>query len=173
MSTLAAELPKEMTSLQFRPLFIFRIAVNKPSVIGQTPSVDRRVGEITGGVFEGERLSGKILSGGSDWQVVRRDGSWVLDVRFVMETDDQHLIGMTYKGIRHGPQAVLDRIARGESVNPGGLLFPRGAVLRDGFRKIRLAQQCGGGGDRPPAGERADLPGVRGAVAPAAGGCGG
>jgi len=118
MSTLAAELPKEMTSLQLRPIFIFRINVAKPFVIGQTTSADRRVGEITGGVFEGERLRGKILSGGSDWQNVRRDGSWVLDVRIVLETDDQHLIGMTYKGIRHGPQPVLDRIARGENVSP-------------------------------------------------------
>ncbi|MFN3657254.1 MAG: DUF3237 domain-containing protein [Pseudolabrys sp.] len=120
---LAAELPPEMTSLRFRPLFVFRINVAKPSVIGQTPSVDRRVGEITGGTFEGERLRGRVLSGGSDWQTVRRDGSWVLDVRFVMETDDQHLIGMTYKGIRHGPQAVLDRIAKGESVSPADYYF--------------------------------------------------
>lgn len=123
MTSLAAELPKEMQSLQLRPLFIFRIAVNKPSVIGQTPSIDRRVGEITGGTFEGERLRGKVLSGGSDWQTVRRDGSWMLDVRLVMETDDGHLIGMTYKGIRHGPQAVLDRIARGETVNPNDYYF--------------------------------------------------
>jgi len=123
MTSLAAELPVEMQSLEFRPLFIFRINVNKPSVIGQTPSIDRRVGEITGGTFEGERLRGKVLSGGSDWQTVRRDGSWVLDVRFVMETDDGHLIGMTYKGIRHGPQAVLDRIAKGESVSPSDYYF--------------------------------------------------
>lgn len=82
--SLAAELPKEMQAINLKPLFIFRIAVNKPSVIGQTPSIDRRVGEITGGTFEGERLRGKILSGGSDWQTVRRDGSWVLDVRFVI-----------------------------------------------------------------------------------------
>jgi len=120
---LAAELPPEMTSLRFRPLFVFRINVAKPSVIGQTPSVDRRVGEITGGTFEGERLRGRVLSGGSDWQTVRRDGSWVLDVRFVMETEDQHLIGMKYTGIRHGPQAVLDRIARGESVSPADYYF--------------------------------------------------
>lgn len=123
MTSLAAELPKEMQSLQLKPLFIFRINVNKPSVIGQTPSIDRRVGEITGGTFEGERLRGKVLSGGSDWQTVRRDGSWVLDVRFVMETDDGHLIGTTYKGIRHGPQAVLDRIAKGESVSPSDYYF--------------------------------------------------
>lgn len=123
MTSLAAELPVEMQSLELRPLLIFRINVAKPSIIGQTPSIDRRVGEITGGTFEGERLRGKVLSGGSDWQTVRRDGSWMLDVRFVMETDDGHLIGMTYKGIRHGPQAVLDRIAKGESVNPSDYYF--------------------------------------------------
>ena len=122
-TSLAAELPKEMQSLQLRPLFIFRIAVNRPSVIGQTPSIDRRVGEITGGTFEGERLRGKILSGGSDWQTVRRDGSWVLDVRFVMETDDGHLIGMTYRGLRHGPKDVIDAITRGEQVNPASYYF--------------------------------------------------
>ena len=54
---------------------------------------------------------------------MRRDGSWVLDVRLVLETDDGHLIGMTYKGIRHGPQAVLDRIAKGESVSPSDYYF--------------------------------------------------
>ena len=57
--SLAAELPKEMQAINLKPLFIFRIAVNKPSVIGQTPSIDRRVGEITGGTFKGERLRGK------------------------------------------------------------------------------------------------------------------
>lgn len=113
-------LPKEMTSLTLKPLFIFDLQVAKPQVIGQTPSVDRRVGEITGGRFEGERLRGKLLSGGSDWQTVRRDGAWTIDVRTVMETDDGHLIGMTYRGIRHGPKEILDAIARGEVVSPLG-----------------------------------------------------
>src|SRR5881394_3610737 len=103
--------PPELKQLQWRALFAFQIGVAKPSVIGKTPGIDRRVGEITGGAFEGERLRGKILTGGSDWQTVRSDGAWTLDVRLVMETDDGHLIGMTYKGIRHGPQAVMDRIA--------------------------------------------------------------
>jgi hypothetical protein len=34
-----------------------------------------RVGVITGGSFEGERLRGKILSGGSDWQSLRRSAA--------------------------------------------------------------------------------------------------
>jgi hypothetical protein len=117
-ASLSAILPAEMRELRAKPLFVFQMAVAKASAIGKTPSIDRRVGEITGGTFEGERLRGRFLSGGSDWQTVRSDGAWTLDVRVVMETDDKHLIGMTYRGIRHGPQAVMDRIARGESVSP-------------------------------------------------------
>ncbi len=118
MASLAEMLPAEMKTLTTRPLFTFLLEVQKPSIIGATPWCDRRVGEITGGVFEGERLRGKILPGGSDWQTVRTDGAWTLDVRLVMQTDDGQLIGMTYKGMRHGPQPVMDRIARGETVSP-------------------------------------------------------
>jgi hypothetical protein len=114
----AALVPAEMKELRSRPLFAFDLAVNPPSILGATPRWDRRVGEITGGRFEGERLRGKILSGGSDWQSLCSDGTLTLDVRFIMETDDRHLIGVTYRGMRHGPKEVMDRIARGEKVSP-------------------------------------------------------
>jgi hypothetical protein len=112
-----------MADLRTRPLLIFSLEVAKPQMVGRTPGVDRRVGEILGGRFEGERLKGRILSGGNDWQAIRSDGSWVLDVRLVMETDDGHLIGMTYRGLRHGPKDVIDAIARGEQVSPGSYYF--------------------------------------------------
>jgi len=111
-------LPPELTALRYQRLFVFQIDVKRPTIIGPTPGHDRRIGEIVGGRFEGERLRGRILSGGSDWQSLRADGATTLNVRLVMETDDGALIGMTYLGIRHGPKEVLDRIARGESVNP-------------------------------------------------------
>lgn len=117
-SALAAMLPREMKTLQYRPLFVFQIEVRPPAIIGATPGYDRRIGEIVGGSFEGERLRGRILSGGSDWQSLRRDGAITLDVRIVMQTDDGELIGMTYRGMRHGPKEVMDRIARGEKVSP-------------------------------------------------------
>ena len=101
-NSLTALLPREMTVLRHQPLFVFQIEVKPPSVIGATPGYDRRVGEIAGGRFEGERLRGKILSGGSDWQSLRSDGAITLNVRLVMETDDGALIGMTYLGMRHG-----------------------------------------------------------------------
>jgi hypothetical protein len=118
MPPLADILPPEMRTLRTRLLFLFELAVAPASIVGKTPGVDRRVGEITGGRFEGERLRGTVLSGGSDWQSVRTDGAWMLDVRCVLKTDDDALVGMTYRGIRRGPQEVMDRIARGEIVSP-------------------------------------------------------
>jgi Protein of unknown function (DUF3237) len=110
-------LPKEMTELCVRPLFILLLEVQPAINVGKTPGVDRRVGVITGGRFEGERLSGTLFPGGSDWQAVRPgDGAWMLNVRVVLKTDDGATICMPYTGIRHGPQQVLNRIARGETV---------------------------------------------------------
>jgi hypothetical protein len=116
--SLSALLPRELTEVRYKPLFVFQIEVKPPSIVGATPGHDRRIGEIAGGRFEGERLRGKILSGGSDWQSLRADGATTLNVRLVMQTDDNELIAMTYLGVRHGPKEVLDRIARGENVNP-------------------------------------------------------
>ena len=117
-SALTALLPPEMTTMRLERLFIFQIEVKAPSIIGATPGYDRRIGEIAGGRFEGERLRGRIISGGSDWQSLRADGTTTLNVRLVMETDDGDLIGMTYLGMRHGPKEVMERIARGEKVSP-------------------------------------------------------
>lgn len=117
-NSLMAILPSEMTELRYRPLFVFQIDVRPAMIIGATPGHDRRVGEIVGGSFEGDRLRGTILSGGSDWQSLRRDGAITLDVRLLLQTDDGALIGMTYRGLRHGPKEVMDRIARGEKVSP-------------------------------------------------------
>ena len=115
--SLSEILPKEMTELRVRPLFILLLDVQPAINVGNTPGVDRRVGVITGGRFEGERLRGTVLPGGSDWQAIRPgDGAWMLDVRIVLKTDDGQIIGMPYRGMRHGPREVLDRIARGEVV---------------------------------------------------------
>jgi hypothetical protein len=110
-------LPKEMTELRTRPLFTLLLDVAPPINVGKTHGIDRRIGVITGGRFEGEKLRGTLLPGGSDWQAVRPgDGAFMLNVRICLKTDDDAIISMSYPGIRHGPKEVLDRIARGEVV---------------------------------------------------------
>ncbi|MBV8729431.1 MAG: DUF3237 family protein [Acidobacteriia bacterium] len=59
-------------SIRTRPLFVLHEAVPPLIVIGQTPNAFRRIGVIQGGSFEGERLSGEVVTG-NDWQAVRTD----------------------------------------------------------------------------------------------------
>ncbi len=73
---------------------------------------------ITGGSFRGEKLSGRILPGGADWQVIRADGVAELDARYTLETSDGALIYVRNFGYRRGPPDVLRRLAAGEPVDP-------------------------------------------------------
>ena len=100
-----------------------RLNVRQMQVVGATPGAYRRVGVVPSGVFDGERLSGEVLEGGSDWQSVRRDGSTTLDVRLVLKTTDSALIGMTYRGIRQGPTDAIARLEKGEVIDPASYYF--------------------------------------------------
>jgi len=124
MSTsLNVNLPEVLKSVRTRPLFVMRLNVRKMLNVGATPGGVRRIGVVPGGSFEGDRLSGEVLDGGSDWQAVRDDGATTLNVRLVLKTADDALIGVTYRGVRHGPPEVLDKIARGEVVDPTSYYF--------------------------------------------------
>jgi hypothetical protein len=64
----------------------------------------RRIVPLTGGTFEGPELRGVALPGGADWIRRRADGADELDVRVTLQTDDEQLIYMTYRGIIYTPQ---------------------------------------------------------------------
>jgi len=104
--------------LNLAPLFKAEITLAPPQELGDTPQGRRRIIGITGGRFAGERLSGRVLAGGADWQVIRSDGVADLDARYTLETNDGALIYVRNKGYRHGPADVLKRIGAGESVDP-------------------------------------------------------
>ncbi len=117
------KLPEVLRNVHTQPLFVMRLDVGKLLIVGATPGAFRRIGIVTGGSFEGERLFGKVLDGGSDWQTVRNDGSTILNVRLVLKTVDNALICMAYQGLRHGPFDVIDRMERGEVVDPASYYF--------------------------------------------------
>jgi len=89
-----------------------------PQELGETPQGRRRIIGITGGRFSGERLSGRVLPGGADWQVIRADGVADLDARYTLETEDGALIYVRNRGYRHGPAEVLKKLSSGENVEP-------------------------------------------------------
>jgi len=121
-TNLSDDIPDVLRSVRTRPLFVMRLDV-RMLVPGPTPAGFRRIGVVPGGAFEGERLSGIVLDGGSDWQIVRGDGSTTLNVRLVLRTQDDALITMSYQGVRHGPPEVVARIEKGEVVDPESYYF--------------------------------------------------
>jgi hypothetical protein len=99
-----------------------RVDVDTPQTIGPTLLGERRIVGILGGDVDGPELRGRVLPGGADWQVVTETAS-LLEARYTIETDDGALVYVRNFGIRHGPPAVLERIQRGEPVDPAEYYF--------------------------------------------------
>jgi len=112
-----------LRELRTRPLMAMRLDVRGPMPVIATPGAARRIGVVTGGAFDGERLSGTVMDGGSDWQTIRADGSVQLDVRLILTTTDDASIAMTYRGVRAGSAEAIARVDRGEVVDPTEIYF--------------------------------------------------
>jgi hypothetical protein len=132
--SLIQELPEVLKSVKTRPLFVLREAVPPLIVIGPTPNALRRIGVIQGGSFEGERLSGEVVTG-NDWQSVRPDSCIKLDVRLVLKTTDGELIVMTYTCLRAGAPSVIDKLDKGEEVDPGRYYFRMNPIFETSSTK--------------------------------------
>jgi hypothetical protein len=104
--------------LTLQPLLRAEITLAPPQELGETPHGRRRVVPITGGSFRGEKLAGRVLPGGADWQLIRADGVAELDARYTLEASDGALIYVHNFGYRHGPPEILKRLADGQPVDP-------------------------------------------------------
>jgi len=138
-----------------RVLMTLRVEVATPQNIGAVPHGTRRTVPITGGRFEGPRLRGTVLPGGSiDWTLLRADGVLELDLRATLRTEDGALISMRSFGLRHGPPDVIAALGRGETVDPASYYFrttPRFETAHPTYaflnRRVAVAS-----GDRRPEG---------------------
>ena len=109
---------------EIRTEFLLTIALDvHVTELGDTPYGSRRVARFGTGSFEGPKLRSTVLPGGAAWMLMRRDNVLEIDVRLTLETDDKQHIYMTWKGFRHGPKEVIDRLNRGETVDPASYYF--------------------------------------------------
>jgi hypothetical protein len=100
------------------------VMVDPPLSLGNGPHGVRRIVPITGGTVTGPRLQGKVLPGGADWQFVRpADDVLEIEAKYTLETHDGVRIMVTNRGFRRGPKEVIDRLARGEQVDPSLYYF--------------------------------------------------
>jgi hypothetical protein len=104
-------------------LFRAVVEIAAPLSVGLTPRGERRIIPITGGRFVGEMIAGDVLPGGADWQLVRPDGTALLEARYTLRTQDGALVYVRNRGVRSGPPDVLARLAHGEAVDPASYYF--------------------------------------------------
>jgi hypothetical protein len=134
VSTPLSKLPESLQSVRTRPLFVLREAVPPLLVVGATPNGFRRIGLVQGGSFEGERLSGEVVSG-NDWQTVRNDSCTKLDVRMILRTTDGALIVMTYTVLRAGSPEVIEKLDKGEAPDPSAYYFRMSPMFETSAKK--------------------------------------
>jgi hypothetical protein len=65
------------------------------------PGATRVVVAIAGGTFQGPKLRGTLVAPSADWLSVRPDGSSLVDIRALMQTDDEQKIYLTCRGIAY------------------------------------------------------------------------
>lgn len=78
---------------------------------------------ITGGSVYGPRLQGVVLSGGGDWQTISADGLTDVNARYALKASDGTVIDIVNAGVRTAPKEIIDRLSRGEDVDPSLYYF--------------------------------------------------
>src|SRR4029077_15274738 len=98
---------RETMAMEFSPVtptleHLFRAVVEiaAPLSVGMTPQGERRIIPIPGGRFAGEQFAGDVLPGGADWQLVRPDGTALLEARYTLRTQDGALVYVRNRGVR-------------------------------------------------------------------------
>lgn len=99
------------------------VLVGQPIEIGETAVGVRRVIPILGGEVSGPRLQGRVLPAGADYQLIRADGVAELHARYVIEAAGGGRIYVENSGLRHGPAEAMERLRRGEAVDPTLIYF--------------------------------------------------
>src|SRR3982074_633190 len=126
---LATWLPQRMAGESMAPAlstkFVFTIPANVGSVVsaGDIGHGVRRIVPIIGGDVRGDDISGKVCAFGADFQIIRPNELIELEAKYAFETDDGAVVYVENKGIRFGPVELLEKLKRGEPVDPKLIYF--------------------------------------------------
>lgn len=95
--------------------FEYHAQLKEPVTIGTGPNGTRIFFETSGGDVVGDRISGRVMSGGGDWFLMGSDGWARLDARAQIETTDGAVLYAQYGG----PVEMNDAVARGAESGEG------------------------------------------------------
>jgi hypothetical protein len=108
--------------LSTRYVFTLTVEIGEVTSAGDIGHGVRRIIPIIGGHVHGE-INGKVCAFGADFQVIRPNELIELEAKYAFETDDGALVYVENKGIRFGPVDLLQKLKRGEPVDPKLIYF--------------------------------------------------
>jgi hypothetical protein len=99
------------------------VEVGKPVEVGPTPAGLRRVIPITGGTVSGPLMSGRILPGGADFQLITGGTLTLAEARYVLESDEGELVHVDNRALRTGSAEDIERLRQDLPVDPSRIYF--------------------------------------------------
>jgi hypothetical protein len=109
--------------LETRYVFTLTVRIAEVTSAGEIGTGVRRIIPITGGEVRGEKVNGKVLPFGADFQIIRPNELIELEAKYAFETDDGAVVYVENKGLRFGPVDLLQKLKRGEPVDPKLIYF--------------------------------------------------
>ena len=104
---------------------------------GDTGHGVRRIIPVIGGEVRGDDINGKVCAFGADFQIIRPSELIELEAKYAFETDDGAVIYVENRGIRFGPAELMQRLKRGEAVDPELIYFRTMPMFETGAAKYR------------------------------------
>ena len=119
--------------------YVFTITADIGSVVsaGDIGHGVRRIIPIIGGEVRGENITGKVCAFGADFQIIRPNELIELEAKYAIETDDGAVIYVENKGLRFGPLDLLQKLKRGEPVDPKLIYFRTVPKFETGAARYR------------------------------------
>jgi hypothetical protein len=104
-------------------------------LLGDAPVGRRRLDRLDKGHFKGPKIQAEIVTGGMDLLLGGADGAVRPDVRLILKLDDGEILLIVYRGVRHAPAEVMQRIAKGERVPPNEYYLRTSLVFETASKK--------------------------------------
>ena len=127
--------------LSTRYVFTITAEIGGVTSAGDIGTGVRRIIPITGGTVKGEGINGKVCPFGADFQIIRPNELIELEARYAFETDDGATVYVENKGLRFGPIDLLQKLKRGEPVDPELIYFRTVPKFETGSEKYRWLMQ--------------------------------
>src|SRR5215468_9704451 len=127
--------------LETRYVFTITARIGEVTTAGDIGHGVRRIIPILGGEVRGEHVNGKVCAFGADFQIIRPNELIDLEAKYAFETDDGATVYVENRGLRFGPVELLQKLKRGEPVDPKLIYFRTVPRFETGHEKYRWLMQ--------------------------------